>query len=138
MTGFTPRVEIRQYATAELEKMSDADLLHFTFHWDKQRAYMNSPRVRGGVRLSAQEQECEDRYIVHNDNTAFAEVTARYGAGATDRLADYFIASHASYSDRRDMADWHTQLLVDIARGIHTHDQPTRNKPFCTCGHRDA
>lgn len=120
--GFTPRVETRQHTVAELEKMTDHELLYFAFYWDNRKAYTADA-------FAAQT-------VSHNNDGATSEIAARWGESAGDRLADYFANTHASYSDRLDMADWHTQLLIDIARGAHTHGHGRRDQPFCHCGHR--
>lgn len=68
---------------------------------------------------------------------ANAELDRRFGDGASDRLASYYTASHASLADVQRMAWTETNTLVEIAKGEHTCTALGQHHPhnrICRCG----
>lgn len=100
-------MEHRQYAAAELEKMTPAQLLEFSFYWNE--------RAGGDEILTNADLEL----VYHCMDSASQEIEARWGADASDNLAEYFTASHASYEDMVRMARESADLLVELAKGEH-------------------
>lgn len=97
------QIEPRLYAGAELEKMTPAQLLEFAFYWSNQMG-------DGDINPDT----CSCNYL-----SARQEMESRWGADASDLLAEYFTASHASYEDMARMAREQADLLVEVAKGEH-------------------
>lgn len=109
-------MELRQYATAELERMTPAQLLEFSFYWNN--------LLGDGADLT----EAQLNTVAHCVNSASQEMESRWGADTDDNLAEYFTASHASYEDMGRMARESADLLVEIAKG--EHDCGSRERHF--------
>lgn len=117
-------MEHRFYQGAELEKMTPAQLLEFSFYWN-QKAGEDTPVTDQAGAWSNLVQHCME--------SASQEMEARWGAGSNDHLASYFTASHASYDDMIRMAAEMTDILVEVARNGE-HDCGAHERDFSRTG----
>jgi len=97
------QIEPRRYAGAELEKMDPSELIQFAIYWSHELG----------------DGDIDPDICSYNHLSADQEMEKRWGAGASDGLAEYFTASHASYDDMARMAREQADLLVEFARGEH-------------------